>query len=121
VVSSPHIDVTDTSPRRFELVVEQFLQGQSLAYEGVAFCEDKNRALEIFSYSDFEPESATPEMASDGIRRAKLVLEDLCSKSAILKKIANKLPHEHYFCHDHGMGYTVLAEEIGGVFKWCRD
>ena len=116
------MDVTDTTPGRLEVAIELFVAGQdSLVYEGVVLWKDKNRALEVFSYSEFAPENTTPEMARKKIQRAKLVLANLCAKNLVLKEIASNLPHEHYCCWDYGKGAIALAKEIGGVFEWCYE
>jgi hypothetical protein len=116
------MDVTNTTPRRLQVAVELFLTGRHpLAYEGVVLWKDENRALHINSYSEFEPENTTRDMALEKIRRAKLVLEDLCRKSPALKEIASRLPHEHYFCYDYGTGPIALAKEVGDMFVWCHQ
>jgi len=98
--------------------VELFLEGHSLVYEGVVFSKDKDRALNIQSYTDWEPENTTIEMAKEKIRRAKVVLGDLSEKSPEFRRVASSLPHEHYFCYDYGNGAVALATEIAGLFEW---
>lgn len=115
------MDATDASSQRLKVAVELFLEGQSLGYEGVVFWKDKDRALHVNSYSDWEPENTNPEMAKDKINRAKAILADLSEKSAEFKRVAAKLPHEHYFCYDYGMGAFALAKETAGVFAWLYE
>lgn len=112
------MDATAATPQRLKVAVELLLEGQSLAYEGVVFWKDKDRALHINSYSDWNPDKTTLGMAKDKIERAKMVLADLAEKSPEFKDVAAKLPHEHYFCYDYGMGAFALAQEIKGVFEW---
>jgi hypothetical protein len=113
------MDATDATPQRFKVAIELFLEGQSLVYEGVVFWKDKDRALHINSYSDWDADRTNPDMAKEKIERAKMVLTDLSEKSPEFKSIATKLPHEHYFCYDYGKGAFALAKEIKGIFEWC--
>jgi hypothetical protein len=84
----------------------------------VVFSKDKDRALQIFSYTEWEPENSTAEMAKEKIQQAKSVLADLSEKSPEFGRVASSLPHEHYFCYEYGMGAVALAKEVAGQFEW---
>jgi hypothetical protein len=112
------MDITDTTQRGFEVGIELFVEGHPVAYNGVLFSKDGERALCINSYSNWAVENTTADMAKAKIARAKKVLAQLESKSQAFKKIAARLPHEHYFCYDYGMGALVLAREVNNEFTW---
>jgi hypothetical protein len=57
-------------------------------------------------------------MAQEGIARAKAVLVALTELSAEVRAVAERLPHEHFFCYDYGMGAVSIAREVGGAFEW---
>jgi hypothetical protein len=112
------MDITDTTQQRFEAGIELFVAGQSVVYNGVVFRKDGERALHINSHSNWAIENTTADMAKAKIARAKEVLAELESKSQTFKRIAARLPHEHYFCYDYGMGSVVLAKEVNNEFTW---
>ena len=112
------MDITDTSEARFNLGVERFLANESLTYRGVVFYKEADRALQINSYSGWEPNRTTEAHAKETISDAKSVLADLAERSSQFREVAARLPHEHFFCHDYGQGAIALAKELGGKFQW---
>jgi hypothetical protein len=115
------MDVTDASPQRLQLATERFLAGEGLVYMDVVFRRDGERALQVSSFSGWAPELATPEMAQEGIARAKAVLSALVELIPEVRTVAACLPHEHFFCYDYGMGAVSIAREVGGAFEWvCK-
>lgn len=112
------MDITDTTEQRFELGIDLFLEGHSLVYNGVVFWKDGKKTLHVNSYSDWEMENSTPQMAKEKIERAKAVMEALSEKSQKFSEISKNLPHEHYFCYDYGKGAVALAKEVNGEFTW---
>lgn len=112
------MDITDTSEPRFNLGIERFLAGESVTYNGVAFYNNNEQSLQIYSYSDWAPERTTESHAKEKIARAKAVLEQLTNQSETFRKVAVHLPHEHYFCYDYGMGAIALAKEVNAQYQW---
>jgi hypothetical protein len=112
------MDITETSESRFNLGIERFLAGEILSYNGVVFYSNGEQSLHIFSYSDWAPEQAPESHAKEKIARAKAVLEHLMEFSESFRKVAERLPHEHYFCYDYGMGAITLAKEVNAKFQW---
>ena len=112
------MDITGASPGRFELGIRLFLEGQAVLYNEVVFWKDGDKALHVNSYSDWNCENTTPDMARQKIERSKAVLEELSEKSNEFSEVANRLPHAHYFCHDCGNAGIVLAKDLNGEFTW---
>ena len=113
------MEIADASGPRFELAVELFLGGHSLAYEGVALWKDPAGVLIVSSYSDcVHVENASVAEAEEKIARSKEVVKFLCSKSPELSAIAQALPHRYEFCYDYGTGAVRLAWEEAGAIKW---
>ena len=111
------MDVSGASNQRLKAAVELFLEGQTLARDGVVFSRD-GRALNVYSYSAWEPENTTPEHAQERIAHARAVLATLMSLSPEFRAVAESLRIEHSFCHDYGKGAVVLATEVDGRFEW---
>jgi len=115
------MDITGASPARFGLGIRLFLEGQAIVYNEVAFLKVGDKALNVNSYSDWNTENTTPDMARQRIERSKAVLEELSQKSSEFSEVANRLPHEYYFCHDYGDAAIVLAQKLNGEFTWlCK-
>ena len=115
------MDITDTTQLRFNLGIERFLAGESLAYEDVVFYKNKEQSLQISSYSDWEPERTTVAHAKEKIERAKKVIEYLKNINESFRIIAEQLPHEHYFCYNYGKGNIALAKETDAKFHWVNS
>ena len=64
------MDITDTTQRRFEVGIELFVAGESVAYKGVLFWRDGKNALHFNSYSNWAIENTTVDMATAEIARA---------------------------------------------------
>ena len=114
------MDITDTTPQRIEVAVNLFLDGYPLKFRGVVFSKAKDKCLTINSYSEWNIENTTPEMAKDEISRSKEVLNELMNKSQKFKDVAVRLPHQFFFCIDYGNGAVSLAKEINGKFVWLH-
>ena len=112
------MDITDTSASRFNIGIERFLAGESLTYNGVDFYKNSGQSLKTYSYSDWTPERTTESHAKENIARAKAVLEHLMKQSEHFRKVAELLPHEHYFCYNYGMGSIALAKEVNAQYQW---
>jgi hypothetical protein len=112
------LEITDAPEDRFNLGVERFLAGETVAYQGIVFYKDGSRALKIDSFSAWEPERSTEAHAHEGISKSKAVLQDLAFRNEAFRAIAERLPHEYAFCYDYGMGSVALAMEIEGEFHW---
>lgn len=112
------MDITDASDQRLQIRVDLFLEGQPLVYETIVFRKDKERALKIDSLSDWGPDRSTPEQAIAKISNVKSALTQLMVRNPTFRSLAERLPQEHFFCHDYGMGIIILGEEINNRFKW---
>ena len=114
------MDITDATPQRIEIAIDQFIEGNAFNYHGVVFSKEKDNCLTVYSYSEWNIENTTPEMAKAKISRSKQVLNDLMDKSHKFKDVALRLPHQYIFCHDYGNGAVTLAKEINSNFVWLR-
>jgi hypothetical protein len=114
------MNITDTTQPRFELGIQMFLEGQSVVYHEVLFWMDGVKVLHINSYSDWNIENTTQEMAKEKISRSKSILAALSEKSPEFSEVANRLPHEYYFCFDYGQGAVALAKEVNSAFTWMH-
>jgi len=112
------MDITGANPARFELGIRLFLEGRGVGYNEVVFWKDGDKALHVNSYSDWNVENTTPDMAREKIERSKLVLQELSEKSNEFSGVANRLPHAYYFCDDRGNAGIALAQELNGEFTW---
>jgi hypothetical protein len=101
------MDITDATPQRIEVAIDQFLEGNALSFH-------------VYSYSERNIENTTSDMVKDKISRSKQVLNELMNKSPKFKEVAIRLPHQYIFCHDYGNGAVRLAEEIQGKYVWLR-
>ena len=114
------MDISDASPQRFELGIERFLEGESLAYEGIVVYRSPSGVIEVDSYSQWEPEHATEQHAKERIARAKGVVAGIAARSEAFRQEVARLPIEHLFCYDYGTGSFAIAKEVGGVLQWLR-
>lgn len=114
------MDITGTSPARFEFGIRLFLEGKAISYNEVAFYNERNKVLTVSCGSDWNAENTTPDMARQKIERSKAVLEELSGKSNEFSEVANRLPHTYYFVLNVGNAGIVLAQELNGEFTWYR-
>ena len=114
------MDLSDATPQRMQLGIERFLANESIAFRGVVFYKEGDRALQVDSYSDWQPENTTEDHAREKIAQSKIVLLELAALSDVFKQAAQGLPHEYFCCHDYGSGSFALAEEKDGEFKWLQ-
>lgn len=116
------MDVTDATNQRLELGIEEFLKGDSLAYENVVFCwimPFDARQLLVISYSDWhEQETVQRDEAQRKIERSKRVALELASRSNSFAKVWQEVPKRFQFCLDCYTGAVVLAEEDDGKVIW---
>ncbi len=112
------MDITGATPARFALGIRLFLEGQTVFYNEVGFLKVGDKALNVDSYSDWNAENTTPDMARQKIERSKAVLEELSEKCSEFSEVATRLPHEYYFCHSYGDAAIILAQELNGEFTW---
>jgi hypothetical protein len=115
------LDITDSSPQRTEVVVEQFLAGGLLEYEGVQFSRHSGTTLEVSCFSNGAPEFSTPTQAVKAIARAKAVLEQLVNLNSSFRVAIESLPHQFYYCYNYGNGSVALAKESSGRFEWLKQ
>ena len=115
------MDITDSSPQRTEVAIEQFLAGGLLEYEGVRFSRHGGRTLDVSCFSSWAPELSTPTQAMVEIDRAKSVLDQLASRNASFRVAIEVLPREFHFCYNYGNGSITLAKEVNGRFEWCQQ
>jgi hypothetical protein len=114
------MNLSDAAPQRIQLGIERFLANESIAFRGVVFYKEGERALQVDSYSDWQPEKTTEDHAREKIAQSKIVLQELAALSDDFKKAAQDLPHEYFCCHGYGNGSFALAEEKNGAFKWLQ-
>ncbi len=114
------MDLSDATPQRIQLGTERLLANESIAFRGVVFYKEGERALQIDSYSDWQPENTTESHARLKIAQSKAVLQELEALSHEFKQATEGLPHEYFCCHNYGNGSFALAEEKDGVFKWLQ-
>jgi len=115
------MDITDSSPQRAEIAIEQFLGGGLVEFEGVQFSRHGGRTLEVSCFSSWAPELSTPAQAMMEIDRAKAVLDQLASRNASFRLAIEALPREFSYCYNYGTGFIALAKEVNGRFEWCRQ
>ncbi|MFA4829476.1 MAG: hypothetical protein WC855_12980 [Thermodesulfovibrionales bacterium] len=114
------MDITNTTANRFDLGIQLFLEGQPISFEEVLFWKEDEKVLHVDSYSEWEPQNTTPEIAKEKITRSKTILAELSEKSSEFAKVAKGLPHEYYFCYDYGKGSVALAKEVNSQFTWLE-
>jgi len=116
------MDITDSTPQRWQLGIELFIDGtQSLVYEGVFFFRHEGH-LVVASYSDFiYSENRSLREAIEKIERSKVVLAALSAKSPPFSEIATSLPHKYEFRYDYGTGAVKLAELEVNEVVWCGN
>lgn len=113
------MDITEGSEQRRQLGIQQFLSGDSLAFDGVTFWKDRNQFLVVSSFSEFvHPESSSPEEASAKIARSKDVLAKLSAMYPVFSQVAASMPHQYDFCHDYGNGAIRLASLEADKLVW---
>ena len=116
--SPEKMDITKTSDRQFEIGIDQFLAGQTLACNEVVFSISKKRELEICSYSEFFPENTTEEMMREKIMRAERVLAAVAARSERFRDAIAKLSKRHLFCYDYGTAAVAIAVVENGTLTW---
>ena len=114
------MDINNTTPSRFELGIQIFLEGKPISFNDVRFWKEDGKSIHIDSYSEWDIENSTREMAKEKITRSKAVLADLSGKSPEFERVIRTLPHQYYFCFDYGNGSVALAKEVNGEFTWLR-
>ena len=110
--------ITDKSGKRFDAGIQVFLEGHQISFDGIGFRLEKLDALDIDSYSEWEIENVTKEMALQAISQSKktlLLLSELSSEFA--NAIAKREKH-FYFCCNYGKGSVAIAKELNGEFTW---
>ncbi len=112
------MDISDGSTQRFAVGIELFLEGHAVTYKGCSFWRDHNVSIHINSYSDWNIDRSTPEMARAKIAESKLVASELATKSREFGALHKTLPHQYRFCYDYGNGAVTIAKEIDSVFTW---
>ena len=113
------MDITEGSEQRRQLGLQQFLAGDSLAFDGVTFWNDRNQFLVVSSFSEFvHPEGSSPAEAAAKIARSKDVLAKLSAMYPEFSQIAASMPHKYEFCHDYGKGAIMLAFLKGDKLVW---
>ena len=115
------MDISDSSPQRTEVVVEQFLAGGLLEYDGVQFSRHRGTTLDVSCFSNGSPEFSTPAQAVNEIARAKAVLDQLASRNSSFRVAIESLPREFYYCYNYGNGSVALAKEANGRFEWLKQ
>ena len=112
------MEISEFTGRRYGLAIELFQdRKEGLLYEGVLFI-NTGSSIEVNSYSDWEPEKTTEQMAREKIERSKQVMRHLSNNSEEFNKIESTLPKEYVFSYDYHTGAVMLASEVKGVFNW---
>lgn len=113
------MDISEDSSQRFAIGIEQFLEGHPVAYKGCSFWRDRrNGTIHIGSYSDWDIDRSTPEMAKAKIAESKVVASELATKSPEFRALHESLPHQYHFCYDYGNGAVTIAKEVDSNFEW---
>lgn len=118
------MDITDSSDTRTSAGIDLFLEGGGVVYHGVTFSRSSQGGGErvvVSSFSDYEPDRATQDMARQKIRRSELVGDDLAEKQARFREIWDSAERIFHFCWDYGMGAICIATERDGTLEWKLD
>ena len=115
------MDITESSPQRTEVAIEQFLAGGLLEYEGIRFSRHGGTVLDVSCFSRSAPEFSTPAAARKEIDRAKAVLDQLASRNASFRVAIECLPREFHYCYNYANGSVALAKEVNGRFEWSQQ
>jgi len=112
------MEISQLSGKRYELAMELFReQKDGLKYENIYFL-NKGHTLEVVSFSKWQLDSVTKDMAKEQIARSKTVMQQLSELNPEFKQIEASCKKEYLFCYDYHTGGIMLANEINGVFEW---
>ncbi len=102
---------------RFELALDQFAQGQFFIFLGSGL-GIVDGSLQMRVPSEWEPDSITPQRATQELDRAVHNLAGLRSASPRFAALTDGLPEHIVLLYDYGSGGIELCELNQGVLEW---
>ena len=115
------IDITDSSSERMKAGIEHLLEGGIIAFHEVSFRfvgAANDRSLLVTSWSDYDPDRVTKDMAMEKIQRSKSVGEELARVDHQFCRLWTQYPRIFDFCWDYGKGGICIASERDGQLEW---
>jgi hypothetical protein len=114
------MEVTEPHGSRFELIIEQFCDGQPFSYQGTGFLLAPDGALELRVPTSWQCANVTEQTALDDFSRAMESVESLVSASVAFASSVVDRARRYVLVEDYGMGGIELCHLVNGRIIWKR-
>lgn len=111
------VDITDGTPERLRLGLEQMAEGHAVSCDGVGFAVIGG-VLQVSTSTQWSPQNVTDALARREIERARQICNFLTESSPEFRARLFSVPRRYSIVHDDGVSAVEICHLEGDTLVW---